>query len=70
MKHSQSYSFSDVLRRLSLQAPEEKLRSAFHLTDFVNKLRKEGARYGKEDRKQRTGKSFNQLPKISLEDHY
>ncbi len=41
------YSFKDILHLLAKQKPEEKLRVAFRLNCFVKKLREEGKKYGK-----------------------
>lgn len=41
------YSFADIISRLSKQDPEEKLKIAFRLTDFVRKIYKAGKKYGK-----------------------
>jgi hypothetical protein len=41
-KHTYHYSFKDILRRLAEQEPEEKLRTAFKLNDFVKKIHQAG----------------------------
>lgn len=51
---SRHYSFKKVLDLLAKQNPEEKLRIAFHLTEFVNKLRREGIQYGRKSNRHRT----------------
>lgn len=49
------YTFQDVIRVLSRQNGEEKLRLAFKLSQFVKKLRAQGAIYGKEQQRRRAG---------------
>lgn len=39
--------FSAVLKRLAKQTPEEKLRIAFNLWQFVNDLKTQGESYAK-----------------------
>lgn len=48
-----SYSFADILHRLALQDPEEKLRIAFRLKTFVTELHEAGKRYAKTNQKHR-----------------
>jgi hypothetical protein len=51
-----TYSFSDILRMLATQDPEEKLRIAFRLRSFVVKIRKAGETYAKTNQRHRAGR--------------
>ena len=53
MKTIGSYSFSNILKSLAQMKPEEKLRTAFRLNDFVKKIYKEGT-YARTKRRART----------------
>lgn len=58
MKHTvDRYSFTDILRLLAIQDPEEKLRTAFHLRNFVLKIREAGGKYAKSNPRQRAGRT-------------
>lgn len=46
----QQYSFKDILHQLSLQNPEDKLRTAFRLRTFVNQLRAAGKQHATNER--------------------
>lgn len=48
------YSFAEILQRLAQQNPEEKLRIAFHLNDFVKKVQKAGEKYVRTNQRRRT----------------
>lgn len=48
-------SFRNLLDKLSLQSGEEKLKIAFKLSLFVQKLRKEGEAYAKKQSELRSG---------------
>lgn len=51
---SSHFRFADILVYLAKQDPEEKLRIAFDLNNFVKKLHKAGADYAKNISRQRT----------------
>lgn len=47
--------FSKIIVLLAKQNPEEKLRIAFQLTEFVDRLRREGSIYEKANKGFRSG---------------
>jgi len=47
-------SFAQILHRLAVQNPEEKLQIAFRLNLFVKRLREAGDKYGKTIQRHRT----------------